>query len=66
MKKTVLSLIALAFAAGVSTSALAMKHEGPKDDKLAAACKDKKAGEMVKVDGKDVKCPKAEKKATKK
>lgn len=66
MKKTLLSLIAVAFAAGISTSALAMKHEGPKDDKLAAACKDKKAGDTVKVDGKDVKCPKAEKKDAKK
>ncbi len=68
MKKTLLSIIALAFAAGVSTSALAMKHEGPKNDKLAAACKDKKPGETVNVDGKDVKCPKAkaEKKEAKK
>lgn len=66
MKKTILGLIALAFAAGVSTSALAMKHDGPKDEKLTAACKDKKAGDTVKVDGKDMKCPKAGKKGAKK
>jgi type II secretory pathway predicted ATPase ExeA len=55
MKKTLLTLIALAF---VSGPAFAMKHEAPKaDDKLAAACKDKKAGDTVKVDGKDAKCP---------
>ena len=64
MKKILLSLIALAFAAGVST-AFAAAHEKPKgDDKVATACKDKKAGDTVKVDGKDVKCP--EKKDAKK
>ncbi|MFL6621422.1 MAG: hypothetical protein ACJ8J7_04655 [Sulfurifustaceae bacterium] len=57
MKKTLLSLMALVFVAGLSTSAFAMKHMGPNADKVAAACKDKKAGETVKVDGKDVKCP---------
>jgi hypothetical protein len=65
MKKLLLSVIALAFTAGVSTSILAASHVGPKDDKLAAACKDKKPGTSVKVDGKDVKCP-AEKKDAKK
>lgn len=57
MKKIVLSLVAVAFAAGVPTTVLAMKHGGPMNEKLAAACKDKKAGDTVKVDGKDVKCP---------
>jgi hypothetical protein len=33
-----------------------------KDDAVAKACKDKKPGDMVKVDGKDVKCPEAKKK----
>jgi hypothetical protein len=28
-----------------------------KGDAVAAACKGKKAGDVVKVDGKDVKCP---------
>lgn len=65
MKKTLLSIIALAFAASVSTAAFAMKHVGPAADKLAAACKDKKAGDMVKVDGKDAKCPEAKKDAKK-
>jgi uncharacterized protein YxeA len=63
MKKILLSLVALAFAAGVST-AFAEKHMKPGDDKLVAACKDKKAGDTVKVDGKDTKCP--EKKDAKK
>lgn len=63
MKKILLSIVALAFAAGVST-AFAAQHMKPGDDKLAAACKDKKAGDTVKVDGKDVKCP--EKKDAKK
>lgn len=64
MKKTLLALIALAF---VSGPAFAMKHEAPKaDDKLAAACKDKKAGTKVTVDGKEATCPKAEKKGEKK
>jgi hypothetical protein len=62
MKKILLSLVALAFAAGVST-AFAAAHMKP-DDKLVAACKDKKAGDAVKVDGKDAKCP--EKKDAKK
>lgn len=64
MKKTILSLIAFSFA--LSTAAFAMKHEAPKaDDKLAAACKGKKAGDSVKVDGKDAKCPEAKKDAKK-
>ena len=61
MKKTVLSLIVLAFAAGLSVPTFAMKHE--MDAKVAAACKDKKAGDKVMVDGKETKCPEAKKKA---
>lgn len=56
MKKTMLSLIALAFVASTG-AAFAMKHEGPAAEKLAAACKDKKAGDTVSVDGKEMKCP---------
>ena len=60
MKKTLLSLIAVAFVAATSL-AFAAKHN---TEAVMAACKDKKPGTMVKVDGKDVKCPKpkAEKK----
>jgi len=57
MKKILTSAMALAFVAGIglSTSAFAGKH-------MAEACKGKKAGDMVKVDGKDVKCPDMKKK----
>lgn len=64
MKKTLMSLIALAFAAGLSAPTFAARHE--MDGKLAAACKDKKAGDTVKVDGKDMKCPEAKKDEKKK
>jgi hypothetical protein len=63
MKKSLITLIALSFAF-LAGSAGAAQHEKPaaKEDPIAAACKGKKAGEMVKVDGKDVKCPKKTKK----
>jgi hypothetical protein len=57
MRKTLLSLIAVAFVAAASGSAFAAKH----NKELMAACKDKKPGEMVQVNGKDVKCPKPKK-----
>lgn len=79
MNKTLISMTAVAFAFVLST-AQAAKHEGPattpapaadtkksdgkKADPIAKACKGKKVGEVVKVDGKDVKCP--AKKAAKK
>ena len=76
MKKTLIALFALAsaFAFGAANAA---KHEMPKKgdapkaeakkaDPIAKACKDKKAGTMVKVDGKDVKCPEPKKDAKKK
>lgn len=71
MKKTLISMIAVAFAFVLGT-AQAAKHEAPgqapeattkttkkaaKENPLAKACKGKKAGDMVNVDGKDVKCP---------
>lgn len=59
MKKTLMTVVALAFAAGLSAPTFAAKHE--MDGKLAAACKGKKAGDTVKVDGKDAKCPEAKK-----
>lgn len=65
MKKLLTSLMALTFIAGLglSTSSMAAKHMG---EAIAAACKDKKPGDMVKVDGKDVKCPEPKKEGSKK
>ena len=63
MKKTLLTLVAVAFVAAASGSAFAAKHN---TEKLMAACKDKKPGEMVKLDGKNVKCPKPKKEEMKK
>lgn len=57
MKKILLSLIAVTFSAGIGAAYAA----GEMDAKLVAACKDKKPGETVKVDNKDVKCPEAKK-----
>ncbi|OGI64925.1 MAG: hypothetical protein A2W18_06595 [Candidatus Muproteobacteria bacterium RBG_16_60_9] len=57
MKKTLLSLIAAAFVV-TSGLAFAAKHDS---EKVMAACKDKKPGDTVQVDGKDVKCPKPKK-----
>lgn len=57
MKKTLLTLIAVAFVAA-SGATFAAKHN---TEKVMAACKDKKPGEVVKVDGKNVKCPKPKK-----
>lgn len=56
MSKFLATLLAAAFAVATLTPiAFAAKHE--MNEKVAAACKDKKPGDMVKVDGKDVKCP---------
>ena len=65
MKKSLISLIALAFALALGV-AQAAKHEAPmKDDPVAAACKGMKAGDEVTVDGKKTKCPeKMKKKST--
>ena len=57
MKKILLSLVAVAFVAGIGTSSpvFAMAHK----KELMAACKDKKPGDMVKLkSGKEYKCPK--------
>jgi hypothetical protein len=62
MSKLISALLAAAFAvATVSPVAFAQtKEEKAAKSKAAldAACKDKKPGDVVKVDGKDVKCPK--------
>jgi len=77
MKKPLTTLFALTFVLlfGLVNVASAMKHEMPagktemkkeqKADKaVIKACKDKKAGDVVTVNGKEVTCP--EKKAMKK
>ena len=70
MKKPLTTLFALTFVLlfGLVNVASAMKHEGPAakaDAKvIAKACKGKKAGDVVTIDGKEVTCP--EKKAMKK
>ena len=75
MKKSLTALFALVFALmfGLVNVASAMKHEAPagkgaakteqkKEDKaVTKACKDKKAGDVVIVDGKEVKCPEKKK-----
>jgi hypothetical protein len=60
MNKIVTSLAALTFVVGMglSTTSMAAKHM---NEALTKACKDKKPGDMVKVDGKDMKCPEAKK-----
>jgi hypothetical protein len=60
MKKSLIALSALAFVLGFGTVHAA--GEAKKADPVAAACKDKKPGDTVKVDGKDVKCPDPKKK----
>jgi hypothetical protein len=60
MSKLVSAVLAAAFAvATVSPVAFAQekKETAAPSKAVVAACKDKKAGDVVKVDGKDVKCP---------
>jgi hypothetical protein len=56
MSKLLTTLLAALFAT-MTFSAVAFAQEKTKQSPLAAACKGKKPGDMVKVDGKDVKCP---------
>ena len=60
MKKLLTSLLAVSFIAGLglSTASFADKHM---NEAIAKACKDKKPGDVVKVDGKEVKCPEPKK-----
>lgn len=59
MKKQILAgLLALGFVGGLGMSSVTIAAG---NDAVAKACKDKKAGDMVKVDGKDVKCPEKKK-----
>jgi len=55
MSKFIAAVLAAAFFA-VTVTPVAFAQE-KKPNPVAAACKDKKPGDMVKVDGKDVKCP---------
>jgi len=67
MKKSLISIVALMFALafGVAHAAKHAMEEGKKkEDPVAAACKGKKAGDEVTVDGKKVKCPAPPKKKT--
>lgn len=56
MSKFLTTLLAAIFASA-SLMPVAFAQEKKKSDPVAAACKGKKPGDMVKVDGKDVKCP---------
>ena len=56
MSKLIGAVMAAAFAL-VTVSQVAFAQEMKKADPVAAACKGKKPGDMVKVNGKDVKCP---------
>ncbi len=59
MKQKILAvLMVLGFVAGLGATAVTFAA----NDAVAKACKGKKAGDTVKVDGKDVKCPEAKKK----
>lgn len=60
MKKILTSITALSFVVGMglSTSSFAAKHMS---EAMTKACAGKKAGDTVKVDGKDMKCPEAKK-----
>jgi hypothetical protein len=55
MSKLLTTLLAAAFAAATVTPVAFAQEK--KESPLAAACKGKKPGDVVKVDGKDVKCP---------
>jgi len=64
VSKLTSAVLAAAFAvATVSPVAFAQTKDGKMDASktaaLEAACKGKKAGDVVKVDGKDTKCPEA-------
>lgn len=56
MTKHLTVLLAAMFTT-VALAPVAFAQEKKKANPVAAACKDKKPGDVVKVDGKDVKCP---------
>ena len=59
MKKFVIAASALAFVLGAGL--VQAGGDAKNKEAVAAACKDKKPGDKVKVDGKEVKCPKPKK-----
>jgi uncharacterized protein YxeA len=56
MKKILMGIFAMLFATGIAATAYAGSDKAH-DEAVAKACKDKKPGEEVTVDGKKVKCP---------
>jgi hypothetical protein len=62
MKNKILAvLMVLGFAGGLAVTSVTFAVSGS-GSAIAQACKDKKAGDKVKVDGKEMKCPEAKKK----
>jgi hypothetical protein len=61
MTKLLSALVAATFIAATTTPVAFAADKDKKGDALAEACKDKKAGDEVTVDGKKVKCPAAKK-----
>lgn len=58
MKNKILAvLMVLGFAGGLGISSVTFAG----DDATAKACKDKKAGDTVKIEGREVKCPEKKK-----
>jgi hypothetical protein len=61
MSKLIGAVLAAAFTVATVSPVAFAQTKDEKADKakaaVATACKDKKPGDMVKVDGKDVKCP---------
>jgi hypothetical protein len=59
MKSKILAvMMILGFAGGLAVTSVSFAGSDP----TTKACKGKKAGDVVKVDGKEVKCPEAKKK----
>ena len=57
MKRLLAAIVAGMFALSSVPAVLAAKHEMKKESPVAKACKGKKPGAEVTVDGKKVKCP---------
>jgi len=63
MKSKILAvLMILGFAGGLAVTSATFAGDKATDKATHKACKGKKAGDMVTVDGKEVKCPEAKKK----
>ena len=63
MKNKILAvLMVLGFAGGLAANSVTFAAGDATAKATAKACKGKKAGDMVTVDGKEVKCPEAKKK----